>query len=105
MNRWNIPNWLEREVAARDTDCVYCRLPFANPSGPRRSRPSWEHVVNDITVISRENIVLCCIGCNSSKGAKDLGVWLSSHYCQSRGITPTTVAPVVRNVLSAIRPE
>jgi hypothetical protein len=26
MNRWRIPEWLEREVRQRDTDCVYCRV-------------------------------------------------------------------------------
>jgi len=100
MNRWRIPSWLEIEVIARDTDCVYCRSPFSAPSGPKRSRPSWEHIVNDIHIITRENIVLCCIGCNASKGAKDLEIWLSSLYCQSHGITADTVAPIVRDAIS-----
>ena len=100
MNRWNIPNWLEDEVAARDTDCVYCRTPFASHDGPRRSRKSWEHIINDIRIIPLENIALCCIGCNASKGAKDLPAWLLSNYCKSRGITSGTVAPVVRTFLS-----
>ena len=100
MNRWNIPRWLEAEVTARDTNCVYCRTPFALHDGPRRARQSWEHIVNDMRIITRENIALCCIGCNASKGARDLTVWLKSKYCMSRGITPSTVAPVVRSFLS-----
>ena len=99
MNRWNIPTWLEGEVAARDTDCVYCRTPFSSQDGPRRSRQSWEHIINDMRIITRENIALCCIGCNASKGSKELTVWLQSSYCKSRGITPFTVAPVVRAFL------
>ena len=99
MNRWNIPDWLEKEVIARDTDCVYCRSPFASPAGPRRSRPSWEHIVNDLKIITLENIVLCCIGCNSSKGARELDSWLFSPYCQSRGIGSATVAAVVGSAL------
>lgn len=100
MNRWNIPRWLEEEVAVRDTDCVYCRTPFTPRDGPRRSRSSWEHIINDARIITRENIALCCIGCNASKGAKELVVWLQSDYCKSRGITPSTVAPIVRAFLS-----
>ena len=99
LNRWNIPGWLESEVIARDTNCVYCRAPFASRTEPRRSRPSWEHIVNDIRIVTQENIVLCCIECNSSKGAKELKVWLSSPYCQARGINQSTVAPVVRAAL------
>lgn len=99
MNRWNIPDWLEKEVIRRDSSCVYCRTPFAPLEGPYRSRPSWEHIVNDLAVVTRENIVLCCVGCNASKGARDLGVWLTSPYCQSRGIGPATVATVVRDAL------
>jgi len=100
MNRWNIPAWLENEVIERDSDCVYCRSAFAPRGGPRRSQASWEHIVNDLGIITRENIVLCCIGCNSSKGAKALETWLSSAYCESRRITLDTVAPVVRAALS-----
>lgn len=102
MNRWNIPSWLEDEVTARDMDCVYCRTPFASHDGPRRSRQSWEHIINDIRIITRENIALCCIGCNASKGAKDLAFWFLSNYCKVRGITPSTVAPVVRAFLSGV---
>ena len=102
MNRWNIPKWLEREVIVRDTDCVYCRSPFSDSEGPRRSRPSWEHIVNDLNIVTRENIVLCCIGCNSSKGARDLEIWLSSAYCQTHGISQDTVATVVRAALVRI---
>ena len=98
-NRWNIPLWLEREILERDTSCVYCGVAFQRPEIPRRSWPSWEHIVNDVRVISRSNIALCCIGCNASKGAKDLEVWLSSPYCQRRGILPTTVAPVVQEAI------
>jgi len=99
MNRWNIPDWLEREVKERDTCCVYCSTSFSSEAGPRRSRASWEHIVNDARIVNRENIALCCIGCNASKGVKDVEAWLSSKYCASRGITASTVAAVVRAAL------
>ena len=100
MNRWNIPSWLEAEVVARDTDCVYCRSPFSAQEGPKRSRPSWEHIINDMRIITRENIALCCIGCNASKGAKELNAWLLSPYCRTHGISAKSVAPIVRGALS-----
>ncbi len=100
MNRWNIPAWLEQEVVERDRSCVYCGIVFADGFAPRRARPSWEHIVNDALLVTRENIALCCIGCNASKGAKDLAVWLESKYCKSRGITGLTVAPVVQAALA-----
>lgn len=99
-NRWNIPAWLETEVRARDKACVYCRTTFTHPSPSRRSQLSWEHIVNDLKIVTRENIVLCCIGCNASKGQKPLAVWMESDYCKRYGITRNSVAPVVRQALA-----
>src|SRR5262245_13266013 len=101
MNRWNIPSWLEREVVERDRSCVYCGTSFVPVSAARRDRPSWEHIVNDARIITRENIALCCIGCNASKKTKALAVWLQSRYCVARGITATSIAPVVRAAFRA----
>jgi hypothetical protein len=98
-NRWKIPPWLEKEILKRDTSCVYCGVAFSGSSASRRSRPSWEHIVNDARIITRENIALCCVGCNASKGAKDLEDWLSSQYCLEHGISENTVAAVVREAI------
>lgn len=98
MNRWNIPAALEREVLERDRACVYCGIQLL-PSALRRARPSWEHIINDARIVTRENIALCCIGCNASKGAKSLAAWLESDYCKTRDITAMTVASVVRAAL------
>lgn len=94
MNRWNIPVWLEQEIILRDKCCVYCGVVFS-----AEIRPSWEHIVNDAHIITRENISLCCRACNSSKGIKPLEVWLGSAYCKRRGISKETVAEVVKKVL------
>lgn len=100
MNRWHIPATLEAEVLARDTVCVYCSRPFSPPASPNRAaRPSWEHIVNDIDIVTRGNIVLCCCACNASKGQKTLSSWLQSAYCRRLGITEATVAQVVRDAL------
>jgi hypothetical protein len=101
MNRWNIPPALEQEVLARDTKCIYCAVQFARDASPEGARPSWEHIVNDSRIVTRENIARCCRSCNSSKGTKSLLDWLASAYCRRKGITEGTVAQVVRDALSA----
>lgn len=102
MNRWNIPDWLEEEVKARDMVCVYCGKQMADRRSPERGRKdvaTWEHVINDARIVTRENIARCCAACNSSKGTKDLTVWLQSEYCAQHGINAATVAQVVRDTL------
>jgi 5-methylcytosine-specific restriction endonuclease McrA len=101
MNRWNIPDWLEREVIERDRYCVYCGVEFVASTSTRRHSPSWEHIVNDARVVTPQNIARCCISCNASKGRKDLAEWLQSSYCRTRGITVQSVAAVVKAALSS----
>jgi len=98
-NRWNIPEWLEQEVTARDRHCVYCGIPFQITNTTRKNKPSWEHIVNDAKIITRDNIALCCIGCNASKGAKSLAMWLESSYCKTHNINKNTVSEVVRRAI------
>jgi hypothetical protein len=85
MNRWNIPDALEIELLDRDMDCVYCRKTFDPLCA--KMRATWEHIVNDLLIVTRENIAMCCASCNSSKGKKQLSVWLNSAYCKNHGIT------------------
>ena len=102
MNRWNIRAWLEEEVKERDKTCVYCGIQMIEkmpPNGSRKTVATWEHIINDASIITRENIARCCASCNSSKGTKDLADWLKSSYCQKRGINKDTVAEVVKNAL------
>lgn len=94
-NNWNIPDWLEKEVRERDKFCVYCGCEFTPSKVSKKSAASWEHIINDAKIITRENIALCCCGCNASKGQKKLSDWLGSKYCKERGITLKTVAPIV----------
>ena len=102
MNRWNIPDRLEKEVKERDKACVYCGIQMIEqmpPDGSRKSVATWEHIINDASIITRENIARCCVSCNSSKGTKKLTDWLNSSYCKKRGIHKDTVAEVVKNAL------
>ena len=98
-NRWNIPEEVEIFVKSRDLECVYCRVDFSQIHESIKTKPTWEHLVNDIRLNSADNVALCCYSCNSSKGAKSLEDWLSSKYCVSKGITRDTVGLVVKRVL------
>lgn len=98
MNQWNIPAWLEDEVSLRDTSCVYCGIEF-DSCGTRKSKKSWEHIINDELIITRENIAICCVSCNASKGAKLLLNWINSAYCRKKNINPQTVAKVIQLAL------
>jgi len=99
-NKWNIPEWLEKEVRERDKNCVYCGVEFSSSKIPLKSAASWEHIINDAKIITRENIVLCCRGCNASKGQKKLSFWLQSRYCKEWGISPDTVAPIIKQAIA-----
>jgi 5-methylcytosine-specific restriction endonuclease McrA len=99
-NNWNIPASLEKEVRERDTACVYCGNDFLPHTESTKASASWEHIINDAKIITRENITLCCRGCNSSKGQKQLSAWLQTIYCKERGITPESVAPVIKNAIA-----
>jgi hypothetical protein len=104
MHKWNIPDWLEREVKDCDRHCVYCRVEFGSTKETRKSIATWEHIVNDARIVNRENIARCCFSCNASKGTKKLPAWLESDYCKKRGITMDTVAEVVKRAL-VVRPN
>lgn len=99
-NNWNIPAWLEAEVRARDKCCVYCGVTFTLSSISKKSAASWEHIINDEKIITRENIALCCCGCNASKGQKQLSIWLQSKYCKDREITEKSVAPIIKQAIA-----
>jgi len=102
MNRWGIPVWLEEEIRGRDNTCVYCGVQMVEKGpqgGSRRAVATWEHIINDATIVTRENIARCCAACNSSKGTKDIVDWLQSNYCKTHGITVDTVAEVVKEAL------
>lgn len=97
-NRWGIPQEVEEFVKTRDLKCVYCGVEFSNIS--RKSKQTWEHIINDIRINDKDNIALCCGSCNASKGNKLLKDWLGSKYCLVKGISKETVSPVVKKHLN-----
>ena len=103
MNRWGIPAWLEEKVKARDKVCVYCGVQMIErmpQGGSRRTVATWEHIINDASIVTPENIARCCAACNSSKGTKDLADWLKSNYCEKLGINKDTVTEVVKKAIN-----
>jgi 5-methylcytosine-specific restriction endonuclease McrA len=98
-NKWGIPKEVEETVLKRDLFCVYCGVDFSINHQSRKTKPSWEHIINDIRLSTINNIALCCTSCNASKGAKLLKEWLEGTYCKNNGITKESVAIVVQNAL------
>lgn len=98
-NRWGIPKEVEEMALNRDISCVYCGINFTDSDPNRKRRKSWEHIINDIRLNNIENIALCCLSCNASKGNKKLENWLNSKYCLSKGININSVALVVKKHL------
>ena len=98
-NNWDIPSSLEQEIRQRDKICVYCRVEFTSVKISKKTAASWEHIINDAKIITRENIALCCCGCNASKGQKQLSIWLQSEYCKNKNITPENVAQVIKDAI------
>ena len=98
-NNWNIPSFLEKEIRERDKVCVYCGVEFTSTKVSKKTVASWEHIINDAKIITRENIALCCCGCNASKGQKQLSIWLQSKYCKDKNITLENVAQVIKNAI------
>lgn len=99
-NRWGIPKNVEELVKERDTNCVYCGISFTNSVVTHKTRPTWEHIINDIRINGVDNIAICCGSCNASKGTKLLSDWLNGKYCATKGITKDNVATVVKEYLN-----
>lgn len=99
-NRWGIPKNVEELVKERDVNCVYCGISFINSLITHKTRPTLEHIINDIRINGPNNIALCCGSCNASKGSKLLSDWLNCKYCAIKGITRDSVATVVKIFLN-----
>jgi len=67
--------------------------------GPRKNVATWEHIINDASIVTRENIARYCFSCNASKGIKKLSDWIQSNDCKKREITKESVAEVVKSAL------
>ena len=103
-NRWGIPKIVEELVRQRDLNCVYCGISFNTNTYSYKTRPTWEHIINDIRINGPDNIALCCGSCNASKGKKILTEWLYGKYCLTKGITKDNVSTIVKQHLKENKP-
>ena len=94
-----IPKSIENYVKVRDLNCVYCSIEFTENPYTRKDKRSWEHIVYDIKMNGIDNISLCCISCNASKGFKLLTDWLESNYCRRKNISKGVAVEVVKEAI------
>jgi hypothetical protein len=96
-NIYGISKLDEQEIRARDRTCVYCRKSM------KKSRRSFgatiEHFNNNGPFDEKHNLAICCRGCNSSKGTKELLAWLKTDYCLKKKINEKTVSRAVTDYM------
>jgi hypothetical protein len=106
-NRFGIPEEIERRLRERFKTCAYCGREMQLHAGVRgcpADKVTIEHLNRHGPFywsdnLREEELVLCCGGCNSSRGTKLLAAWFESSYCRDNGISATTVAEEVRRYL------
>jgi ribosomal protein S27AE len=87
MNRWDITAWLEQAVTRRDKFCVYCGVTFGSSNDCAGNRPSWEHIVNDARIVTKENISLCCRPAIPARAQNRWGCGWSPHIANDAVLT------------------
>jgi 5-methylcytosine-specific restriction endonuclease McrA len=95
-NTYGISKEDEAEIRARDKTCVYCHRTMKQTM--RTDGATIEHFSNR-NFDKKWNVAICCRGCNSSRGAKDLLAWFRSLYCIEKNINKETVARPVKEYL------
>jgi hypothetical protein len=113
-NVFGIPRGDEEELRARDKTCVYCQkvmktcAEIKSAAGEFADQATIEHLNFDGPFyvrdgLKKDDLVICCRGCNSSRGTLRLSDWFKSEYCLTRNISETTVAEPVKKYLSRQR--
>lgn len=69
-NNWNIPAELEKEVRERDKACVYCRNEFLSHKESAKASASWEHIINNASIITREKYLSLLPRLQRKQGSK-----------------------------------
>jgi len=115
-NQFGIALRDEQALRERDKTCAYCHKAMQTfpeikaGRGAREDLASIEHLNFDGPFYIKdglriEDIVICCIGCNSSRGVRRHLDWFKSAYCAQRNINPDTVAVPVQNYLREFPPD
>jgi len=106
-NKFGIPQEVESRLRRKFKVCAYCRRAmqeYAGVMGCPRDKATVEHLNRNGPFywsrgLQEKELVICCGGCNSSRGKKRLADWFLSSYCLHNGISATTVADEVRQYL------
>jgi hypothetical protein len=103
-NKYGISENDEREIRARDRTCVYCHIRLKrSPHAMGSSGATIEHFNNDGPFDKKNNTAICCRGCNSSRGNKNLSDWFKTAYCIEKNINEKTVAKPVKEYIRMAR--
>jgi 5-methylcytosine-specific restriction endonuclease McrA len=80
-NTYGISELVEKEIRARDKKCEYCHGSMKRSSRAKgEAEATIEHFNNNGPFTKKENLDICCRGCNSSKGVKTLLAWSKTPY-------------------------
>jgi len=112
-NSFGISRKDEDELRTRDKTCVYCGKAMKTHAeikaarAQRADEATIEHLNFDGPFyvrdgLKKEDLVICCRGCNSSRGERRLLDWFKSDYCVSRNINKDTVAEAVTRYLRRV---
>lgn len=111
-NNYKIPAEVEQRIRDTDKRCVYCGKLMKKFSvmGDRSDMASIEHFREEGPFywdkgLKEEDIGICCISCNSSRGRKSLSAWFKGSYCTNRNIpiNEKTVADSVRKYIERLK--
>ena len=113
-NRFGISRQDEEEILARDNTCVYCHKTMCSYAEIKAMKGVWsdqatiEHLNCNGPFyckhgLKKEDIVMCCRACNSSRGDRTLPDWFKTDYCRSKNVNEHTVADSVKTYLNRMR--
>ena len=87
-NSWNIPDWLEIEVRARDKHCVYCGVEFTPTKISKRTAASWEHIINDAKIITRKIFVYAAVAATLARAKSNYLNGSSQNIANNKALHP-----------------
>ncbi len=100
-NNYGLPGDALDLIFKRDEVCVYCKKNMADhhANNPRADWYTIEHLNYLPPWSNPATVVMCCWGCNSSRGNKKLEDWFMTDYCLTRNIALNTVTETVREYI------
>ena len=103
-NNYGLPREKLQKIFERDQVCVYCKKIMTEHNN-KNQRTDWftiEHLNYLPPYNNPETVVMCCWGCNSSRGNKKIRDWFKKPYCTNKNINENTVAKPVQKYIQNI---